>query len=172
MLFFQKTHTIFRTPNFGRWNPTPTRKTWKHCQNTCTKKSQRSETVPWTSRILQEICPKIRRYFKSANTSNKKGRRIQVDTRMRKMLPNLKRISTTNTNTMIPRPPSQLHTLHRCIKIHLCRHIDTTRQWHRSPCHLHKRIIPRITAKLGNTHKGSLPNLHVGKETQFLHRHS
>ena len=59
MLFFQKTHTIFGTPNFGRWNPTPTRKTRKHCQNACTKKSQRSETVPRISRILQEICPKM-----------------------------------------------------------------------------------------------------------------
>ena len=126
MLFFQKTHTIFGTPNFGRRNPTPTRKTRKHYQNACTKKSQRSETVPRIRRILQEICSKIRRHFKSANTSNKKGRRIQVDTRMRKLLPDLKRISSTSTNTTIPQPPSQLHTLHRCIKICLRRCIDTT----------------------------------------------
>ena len=39
---------------------------------------------------------------KSANTSNKEGRRIQVDTRMRKLLPDLKRISTRSTNTTIP----------------------------------------------------------------------
>ena len=37
--FFKKTHTISRTSNFGRWNPTPPRKTRKHCQNACTKKS-------------------------------------------------------------------------------------------------------------------------------------
>ena len=58
------------------------------------------------SRILQEICPKICRHFKSANTSNKEGRRIQMDTRMQKLLPDLKRITTTSTNTVIPRPPS------------------------------------------------------------------
>ena len=77
------------------------------------------------SRILQEICPKIRRHFKSANTSNKEGRGIQVDTRMRKLLPDLEGIPTTSTNTLISRPPGQLHTLHRCIKICFCRRIDT-----------------------------------------------
>ena len=39
VLFFQKAHTISRTPNLSRWNPTPTRKTRKHCQNASTKKS-------------------------------------------------------------------------------------------------------------------------------------
>ena len=39
VLLFRKTHTIFGTPNFGRWNSTPTRKTQKHCQNALTKKS-------------------------------------------------------------------------------------------------------------------------------------
>ena len=124
--FFKKTHTISRTLNLGRWNPTPTRKTRKHCQNAGTQKSQRSKTVPRISRILQEICPKICRHFKGANTPNKEGPRIQMDTRMQfKLLPDLKGISTS-ANTPIPRPPSQLHTLHRCIKIRLRRHIDTT----------------------------------------------
>ena len=44
----------------------------------------------------------------------------------KKWLPDLKGVSTTSTNTPIPQPPSQLHTLHRCIKIHLRRCIDTT----------------------------------------------
>ena len=44
----------------------------------------------------------------------------------KKLLSDLKGISTTSTNTPISRPPSQLHTLHRCIKICLCRRIDTT----------------------------------------------
>ena len=56
----------------------------------------------------------------------KKGRGIQVDTRMQKLFPDPKGIPTTGTNTPIPQPPSQLHTLHRCIKIRLRRHIDTT----------------------------------------------
>ena len=172
MLLFQKTHTISVTSNFGRWNPTPPRKTRKHCQNACTKKSLRSKTVPQISRILQEIRPKIRRHFKSANTSKKKRCGIQMDTRMRKLLPDLKGIPTTSTNPLIPRPSGQLHTLHRCFKIHLRRCIDTTQQQQRSPHHLHKLIIPWNTVKLGNTHKGSLRNLHVSKETQFLHRHS
>ena len=34
--FFRKTHTIPRTLNFGRRNPTTTRKTRKHCQNAST----------------------------------------------------------------------------------------------------------------------------------------
>ena len=124
------------------------------------------------SRILQENRPKIRRHFKSANTSNKKRRGIQMDTRMRKLFSNSEGIPTTGTNTPLPLPPGQLHTLHRCIKIGLHRHIDTTQQWHRPPDHLHQRTIPRITVKLGNTHKGSLHNLHVSKETQLLHQHS
>ena len=89
-------------------------------------KNPRGKTVSWISRILQEICSKIRRHFKSANTPNKEGCGIQIDTRMPKLLPDLKRISTTSTNTLISRPPSQLHTLHRCIKIRLRRHVDTT----------------------------------------------
>ena len=93
-----------------------------------------------------------------------------MDGRMRKLLSNLEGIPSAST--LIPRPPSQLHTLHRCIKVRLCRHIDTTQQRHRSPHHLRKRTIPWITVKLGNTHKGSLCNLHVSKETQLLHRHS
>ena len=35
--------------------------------------------------------------------------------------------------------------------------------------HLCKWTISWITTKLGNTHKGSLHNLHVSKETQLLH---
>ena len=54
----------------------------------------------------------------------------------------------------------------------LCRHVDATQQWHRPPHHLCKWTIPWIPIKLGNTHKGSLCNLHVSKETQFLHQHS
>ena len=74
----------------------------------------------------RKFVPRFADIFKSANASNKEGCRIQVDTRMRKLLPDLRRISTTSTNTMIPRPPSQLHTLHRRIKICLHRRIDTT----------------------------------------------
>ena len=38
--FFKKhMYTISRTFNFGRWNPTPTRKTQKHRKNASTKKS-------------------------------------------------------------------------------------------------------------------------------------
>ena len=35
-----------------------------------------------------------------------------------------------------PDPPSQLHALHRCIKIRICRHTDTTQQQHRPPHHI------------------------------------
>ena len=98
-----------------------------------------------------------------------KGRGIQMDARMRKLLSNPERIFTTGTNTPISRPRSQLLTLHRCIKIHLSRYIDTTQQRHGSPHHLREQTILWITVKLGNTHKGGLCNLHVGKETQLLH---
>ena len=78
------------------------------------------------SRVLQKMCPKICRHFESTNTPNKEGRKIQVDTRMRKLFPDPKGIPTTSTNTPIPRPPSQLHPLHRRIKIHLRRSTNTT----------------------------------------------
>ena len=108
----------------------------------------------------------------STDTLNQKGRRIQMDIRMRELFPDLERIFVTSTNTQIPQPPSQLHALHRCIKICICRHTDTTQQWHRPPHHICKWTISWITIKLGNTHEGGLCNLHVNKETQFLHRHS
>ena len=172
MLFLQETHTVPWTFNFSRRHPTPTRETRKHSKNASTKKPKRSETISWTSRLLQEIHSKICRYLTSTNTPNQKRCRIQMDTRMRELFPDLERIFTASTNTQIPWPPSQLHTLHRCIKIHIRRHTDTTQQWHRPPHHLRKWTISWITIKLGNTHEGSLHNLHVNKETQFLHRHS
>ena len=92
----------------------------------------------WTSRLLQEIHSKICRYLTSTNTPNQKRHRIQMDTRMRELFPDLERIFTASTNTQIPRPPSQLHTLHRCIKICIRRHTDTTQQWHGPPYHLCK----------------------------------
>ena len=56
-----------------------------------------------------------------------------------------------------------------CVCIH--RHINPKQQWYRPSHHLHQRIIPWITIKLGNTHQGSLCNLHVSEKTQLLHRH-
>ena len=82
MRFLEKAHTVPRTPNLCRQNSTPTRKTRKHSQDASIQKPKRSETVPWPSRLLQKICSQIHRHLKSTNTSNKEGRRIQVDPRM------------------------------------------------------------------------------------------
>ena len=90
------------------------------------KNPKGSETVPWTRRILQKICPQICRHFKSSNTLNKKGRRIQMDTRVREMFPDTKGFLTTGTDTQIPRPPSKLHLVHRCIKVCLRWRTNTT----------------------------------------------
>ena len=70
-----------------------------------------------------------------------------------------------------PDPQVKLHTVHRCLKIHICKCTNPAQQWHRPPHHLRKRIIPWITVKLGNIHQGSLRNLPVSEKTQFLHRH-
>ena len=126
MLFLQKTHPISWTFNLSRWHSTPPGKTRKHSQNASSKEPKRSETVPWTRRILQEICPQICRHFKSSNTLNKKGRRIQMDTRVREMFPDTKGILETGTDTQIPRPPSKIHIVHRRIKVHLRWHTNTT----------------------------------------------
>ena len=90
------------------------------------KKPKRSETISGASWLLQEICSKICRHLTGADTPNQKRRRIQMDARMQELFPGLERIFTASTNTQIPRPPSQLHTLHRCIKIHIRRCTDTT----------------------------------------------
>ena len=82
MLFLQKAHTVPRTLNLHRRNPTPTRKTRKHSQNASTQKPKRSETVPCPSRLLQKICSQICRHLKSSNTLNKEGCGIQVDPQM------------------------------------------------------------------------------------------
>ena len=68
-----------------------------------------------------------------------------------------------------PRPVTHSTQMHQNM---LMQAYWTTQQQHGSPHHLHKRTIPWITVKLDNTHKRSLCNLHVSKETQFLHRHS
>ena len=73
-----------------------------------------------------------------------------------KLFPDIERIFTASTNTQIPQPSSQLHTLHRCIKICICRHTDAAQQWQRPPHHLCKWTISWITTKLGNTHERSL----------------
>ena len=96
------------------WHPTPPRETRKHSQNASSKEPKGSETVPWTRRILQKICPQICRHFKSSNTLNEKGCRIQMDTRVREIFSDTKGILETGTDTQIPRPPSKLH----CTQMH------------------------------------------------------
>ena len=91
---------------------------------------------------------------------------------MRKLFPDSKRIFATSTNTQISRSPGKLHTVYRRLRIHIHRHTNATQQWHRPSHNLLKQTIPWITTKLGNTHQGSLCNLHVSENTQFLHRHS
>ena len=78
-------------------------------------------------------------------------------------------ILTNNSDTPTPKPTTHSTQMH---KIHIRRCTDTTQQRHRPPYHLRKWTISWITIKLGNTHEESLCNLHVSKETQFLHRHS
>ena len=46
------------------------------------KKPKRSETISQTSRLLQEIHPKICRHLTSTDTPNQKRRRIQMDAGM------------------------------------------------------------------------------------------
>ena len=43
------------------------------------QKPKESKTISWTSRLLQKICPQIRRYLKSFNAPNEEGCRIQMD---------------------------------------------------------------------------------------------
>ena len=167
--FFKKTHPISWTLNLSRRHPTPPRKTRKHSQNASPKEPQRSETVPWTHRILQKICSQIRGHLKSSNAPNKKGRRIQMDTRVREMFPDTKGILEAGTDTKIPRPPSKLHIVHRRIKVRLRWHTNTTQRRSRPPHHIRKWTISWIAIKLGNTHKGGLCNLYVNQETQLLY---
>ena len=124
--FFKKTHPISWTLNLSRWHSTPPGKTRKHSQNASSKEPKGSETIPWTRRILQKICPQICGHLKSSNTPNKKGRGIQMDTRVREMFPDNKGILETGTDTQIPRPPSKLHIVHRRIKVRLCWRTNTT----------------------------------------------
>ena len=137
MLLLQKAHTVPQTFNLCRRNPTPARKTQKHSQNASTQKPKRSETVPWTSRLLQKICSLICRHLKSSNTFNKEGCQIQVDPRMSKLFSYPKRISTTGTNTQITRSPSQLHTVHGHLEICIHGRTNPAQWWYRSPHHLH-----------------------------------
>ena len=94
-----------------------------------------------------------------------KGRRIQMDNGVQEMFPDTEGIPETGTETQIPRPPSQLHLVHRRIKVCLRWHTNTTQRRSRPPHHICKWTISRITIKLGNTHKGGLCNLHVDQET-------
>ena len=49
-----------------------------------------------------------------------------MDTRVREMFSDTKGILETSTDTQIPRPPSKLHIVHRCIKVRLRRRANTT----------------------------------------------
>ena len=73
-----------------------------------------------------------------------------------------KGILETGTDTQIPRPPSKLHIVHRRIKVSLRWCTNATQRQSRPPHHIRKWTISWITIKLGNTHKRSLRNLHVG----------
>ena len=126
MQLLQETHTVLRTPNLRRRNTTPIRKTRKYNKNASTKKPKRSKTIPWTCRLLQKICPQIHRHFKSSDTSNKEGHRIQMGPRMQKLFLDSKGILTTSTNTQIFRPPGKLHPVHRCFQIRIRRRINPT----------------------------------------------
>ena len=53
-------------------------KTGKYSKNASTQKPKGSETISWTSRLLQKICLQIRRYFESFNTPNKEVHGIQM----------------------------------------------------------------------------------------------
>ena len=57
--FFKKTHTISRTLNIRRRNPTPTRETRKHSKNASTQEPKRSEIILGTGRKLQKVCTEI-----------------------------------------------------------------------------------------------------------------
>ena len=94
------------------------------------------------------------------------------NTRVREMFPDTKGILETGTDTQIPRPPSKLHIVHRCIKVCLRWRTNTTQRWSRPPHHIRKWTISWITIKLSNTHKGGLCNLHVNQEAQLLYQHS
>ena len=64
MQLLQETHTILRTLNLCRRNTNPTGKTVNYSKNASTEKPKRSKTIPWTCRLLQKICPQIRRHLK------------------------------------------------------------------------------------------------------------
>ena len=70
-----------------------------------------------------------------------------------------------------PDPPSQLHTVHRCIEICICQCPNTAQQWHRPPHNLCKWFVHRIPVKLGHTYQKSLCNLHVSEKAYLLHQH-
>ena len=54
--------------------------------------------------------------------------RFQLDQRMPGMFQNIERSPTESTYPEVPRPPSKLHTVHRCIKICLCWSLNPTRE--------------------------------------------
>ena len=63
--------------------------------------------------------------------------------------------------------PPELHTLHRCLKLCLCRHTDTTLRWHRSSHNLCTWTILWITIKLGDTHQRSFAIYKSVKKLSF-----
>ena len=127
MLFFQEAHTVSQTLNISRRNPTTSRETGKHSQNVSTQEPKGSKTISWLSRLLQKIRTQIHRHLQSSDTPNIKGcGKVEMDPQMRKLFPDSKRIFATSTDTEVSRPPGKLHTVHRCLKIRICRHTNPT----------------------------------------------
>ena len=56
---------------------------------------------------------------KGTDTPHKEGCRIQMDPQMQELFLDTQGLLTKSSNSEISRPPSQLHTVHRCIKIHV-----------------------------------------------------
>ena len=171
MLFLQETHTVPWTFNFGRWHPTPTRETRKHSKNASTKNPKEVKQFLGLVGYYRKFVPRFADISRVLTHLTKNDVEFKWTPECENCFQILKEFLQQAPILRYPDPQAN-YTLHRCIKIRIRRHTDTTQQWHGPPYHLRKWTILWITIKLGNTHEGSLRNLHVNKETQFLHRHS
>ena len=125
LLFLQEAHTVSRPSDIRGWNLTITGETGKHSEDATTKITKRSETISWSSQILQEICAKTRRYIKGTDTAHMEGCRIQMDTKVPRMLHDTEGGIAKSNHPQVPDPQASYTTIHGCIKICIHRSLNT-----------------------------------------------
>ena len=116
VLFLQKTHPVSRTLNIHRRNSTPTRETRKHSKNASPQKPKGSETILGLVGYYRKFIPRFADISRVLTQLTKKVE-FKWTPECENCFQILKGLPTESHQFSDTQTPSQLHTVHGCIKI-------------------------------------------------------